>query len=267
LIDAAAKSSIELHRCANCHAPTIALLPGLDGTALLFYRQIPLLRRSFHVLTIPLPDSASCTMSDLVSYVCDAVDRRAPSDVIVCGESFGGALALSVALRSPAWLAGLVVVNSFSRVPRQLRLRLGVHLLRLFPWAAMPLARRFTAARLHSRHAQADDLREFHARSRFIGRTGYLRRLQILRSFDVRGSLCEIRVPTLLLAADQDRLLPSVSEGRFMARQIPAATLQILDGYGHICLINHDLDLHARIAPWFEKTGPRASRPRIADPQ
>ena len=34
------------------------MVPGLDGTARLFYRQVPLLAGHFDVLTFPLPDDA-----------------------------------------------------------------------------------------------------------------------------------------------------------------------------------------------------------------
>jgi pimeloyl-ACP methyl ester carboxylesterase len=234
-------------------AATVVLIPGLDGTALLFYRQVPLLLRRFDVLLLPLPDDSTCTMEGLVEHVRGAVEARVQGAVILCGESFGGALALSTALGSPPWLRGLVLVNSFARVPQQLRLRLGIAGLRLFPWGAMPLARRLTEARLHSPHARAEDLREFRARVRRIGRAGYLRRLEILRGYDARASLSRIAVPVLLLAGDRDRLLPSVREARFMAERMPRATLRVLEGFGHVCLINHDLDLLAELGPWFER--------------
>ena len=58
--------------------------------------------------------------------------------------------------------------------------------------------------------------------------------------------------PTLFLAGDRDQLVPSVEEGRFMAARVPDATLQILEGYGHICLTNHDLDLLDYVGPWLD---------------
>ena len=37
-----------------------------------------------------------------------------------------------------------------------------------------------------------------------------------------------------------------------MSERVPSATLQVLEGYGHICLINHDLDLLDYVWPWYE---------------
>jgi len=176
--------------------------------------------------------------------------------VILCGESFGGALSLSFALAHPELVRGLVIINSFSRVQQRARLRLAPIALRAFPWAAMPLVRRFTEARLHSPHALPEDLHEFHERSKAIGRRGYIRRLEILRDYDVRGRLHEIQAPALFLAGDRDQLVPSVAEAHFMAERVPRAELAVLEGYGHICLINHDLDLLDYVGPWWNRVEP-----------
>jgi pimeloyl-ACP methyl ester carboxylesterase len=117
----------------------------------------------------------------------------------------------------------------------------------------MPLMRRFTQHRMHSPHALPEDLEAFHERSRAIGRDGYIRRLEILQHYDVRDRLREIRTPSLFLAGDRDQLIPSVREARFMSARMPAAEMAVLEGYGHICLINHDLDLLEYVGPWWDR--------------
>jgi pimeloyl-ACP methyl ester carboxylesterase len=239
-------------RADQSHAPTVVLVPGLDGTALLFYRQIPLLARRFNVAAFPLPDDPRASMADLVEDLRKLVEEVSSRDVILCGESFGGALSMSFALAHPNHVSGLVIVNSFPVVRSRVRLRLAPLAMRAVPWGSMALVRRFTQSRMHSPHTLPEDLAEFHERAKAIGRSGYIRRLEILGSYDIRERLGELRVPTLFLAGDRDRLVPSVSEGRFMAEQVPEATLVVLEGYGHICLINHDLDLLDYVGPWFD---------------
>lgn len=63
--------------------------------------------------------------------------------------------------------------------------------------------------------------------------------------------LPEIKTPTLFLAGELDRLVPSVKEARFMAERMPNASAVTLKGYGHICLINHDLNLLDYLGPWM----------------
>lgn len=239
---------------------TVVLVPGLDGTALLFYRQTPILSRRFHVEVFPLPDDESCTMETLVAALKDAVDRiareRGEDRVLLCGESFGGALSLSFALRHPERVSGLVILNSFPYIRQRVRIRLGPALLKLMPWGAMTAVRRFTESRLHSAHTRREDIEEFHRRTRAIGRRGYIRRLQILRHYDIRDELHRIEAPTLFLAADQDQLVPSVAEARYMAARMPRATVRILEGYGHVCMIHDEFDLLSHLDPWLETTAP-----------
>ena len=232
------------------------LVPGLDGTALLFYRQIPALSRRLRVETFPLPDDPSCTMEGMVAELGARLEslglETGKERVFLCGESFGGALSLSFALAHPEKLRGLVIVNSFPYVRQRVSIRLGPPLLRLIPWGAMPLVRRFTERRLHSSHTRPEDLREFHQRTRGISRSGYVRRLEILQSYDIRDQLHRISVPTLFLAANQDRLVRAVEEARFMAARVPSATVRVLDGFGHVCMIHHEFDLLEHITPWLE---------------
>ena len=238
----------------------LILVPGLDGTALLFYRQLPLLAERFDVVAFPLPDDPARSMDDLVADLRELVDVLAGGQpTVLCGESFGGALSMSFALAHPERVRALVIVNSFPYVRSRVSLRLAPLALRLFPWGGMPIVRRFTESRLHSPHALPEDLHEFHERSRQIGRLGYIRRLEILRRYDIRERLHEIEAPTLFLAGDRDQLVPSVEEGRFMAERVPNATLEILEGYGHICLINHDLNLLDYVEPFFDRIERRAS--------
>jgi pimeloyl-ACP methyl ester carboxylesterase len=234
---------------------TLILVPGLDGTALLFYRQTPLLSRRFHVETFPLPDDDTCTMETLVNGLKDTVDRvareRGDDRVLLCGESFGGALSLSFALRHPERLSGMVILNSFSYIRQRVQIRFGPPLLKLVPWRAMPAVRRFTERRLHSSHTRPEDIEEFRKRTRAIGRRGYIRRLEILRDYDIRRELHRIEVPTLFLAADRDQIVPAVAEARYMAERMPKATVRVLEGFGHVCMIQDDFDLLEHVGPWL----------------
>ncbi len=231
---------------------TIILVPGLDGTALLFYRQIPLLSERFRVETHPLPDDSTSTMDSLVADLLSYCDERGLDRFVLCGESFGGALTMSFALAHPERLHGIVVLNSFPVIRQRIRISLAPHLIRAIPWGAMRLVRRLTRARLHSPHTNAEDLREFTERTRAIGRDGYIRRLEILQSYDIRERLRDLQVPALFLAGDRDKLVPSVKEARFMSARAPHSQFVVLQGYGHICLIDHDLNLLDYVQPWFE---------------
>lgn len=229
----------------------VVLVPGMDGTGQLFYRQRPVLARSRRVATYALRDSAP-TMDVLVTDLAGVIDTVAPIDrrAIVIGESFGGTLAMSLALEHPERVSALVVLNSFPYFAPQFRLHLARWGLRALPWGMMSLVRRLTAFRLHSPHTHADEIRQFMALTRQASRDGYLNRLRLLTQFDIRDRLRDVRVPTLFLAASEDHLVPSVAQARYMAERVPGADIRVLDGHGHICLIAPDLDLGRILDEW-----------------
>ena len=229
----------------------VVLVPGMDGTGKLFYRQVPLLASAFRVATYSLRDDTS-EMAVLVSDLAAVVDAAAGPNgrALIVGESFGGALALSFALAHPEKAAGVVGLNSFPFFAPQRRLRAAMWALTLMPWGAMQVVRRVTAFRMHSRLTHRDDISRFLTLTGSATREGYLNRLRILRGFDVRRELERIQVPALFLASEEDHLVPSVQQATLMASRVPGGRLRTLPGHGHICLIARDLDLAQIVREW-----------------
>lgn len=231
----------------------LVLVPGIDGTGKLFYRQIPRLERRYTVTTTALRDDAR-SMDDLVADLHATVQGAAGEGrVTIVGESFGGALTLSYALAHPERVERMVILNSFAHFGSQARLWLGYHLLRATPWGLMRIVRQLNAGRMHSPQTARDEIRRFHELMRSATREGYLSRMRILRDYDVRDRLSSIAAPVLYLAADRDTLIPSVEQARLMSERTPLATMRVLEGHGHSCLIAPDLDLGAIIDDWLAR--------------
>ena len=229
----------------------MVLVPGMNGTGELFYRQVPRLERSYRVATYALRDDAR-SFEVLAADLAHTVDTVAPVErrAIIVGESFGGAVALTFALSYPEHVAALVILNSFPFFTPQVRLRLAIAGLRVLPWGAMSLVRHLTAFRMHSPHTHRAEVTQFIALTAHASRDGYLNRLRLLRRFDVRDRLHEIRQPALFLAAEHDHLVPAVVQARYMADRVPSSVMRILPGHGHICLIAPDLDLSQILDEW-----------------
>jgi pimeloyl-ACP methyl ester carboxylesterase len=228
----------------------VVLVPGMDGTGQLFYSQVPRLARSHRVGTYALRDVPS--MDVLIADLARVIDTMAPVErrAIVIGESFGGALALSLALAQPDRVSALVVMNSFAYFAPQFRLHLAMYGLRAMPWGAMGLIRRLTAFRLHSPHTHRQELRRFLDLTRQSSRDGYIARLKVLTRYDVRDRLHDVRVPALFLAADRDHLVPAVEQARYMAARVPCSVVRVLAGHGHICAIAPDIDFEQILREW-----------------
>jgi pimeloyl-ACP methyl ester carboxylesterase len=246
-----ARSDYEPNVRIEGDGPALVLVPGMDGTGRLFYRQVPLLARHFRVVTYALRDDAlnMATLVDDLAAVVRSVSLTGEPAVVV-GESFGGTLAMSFGVAHPELVRALVVLNSFPYFRPQYRLRLAIAGLGIMPWGAMNVVRRLTAFRLHSRYTGREELERFLSEISYTTREGYLSRLRILRQYDVRPRLRDIAAPTLFLAAEHDHLVPSVEQARYMVERVPRAQLRVLNGHGHICLIAPNLDLSTIITDW-----------------
>jgi len=44
-----------------------------------------------------------------------------------------------------------------------------------------------------------------------------------------------------------------------MHARVPGSQLEVLTGFGHVCLINHDLDLADHVGPWWDRVRPQAA--------
>lgn len=235
----------------------------MDGTGELFYRQVPLLQKSYTVATYALRDDAT-NMDQLADDLRQVIEYAAPEEkrAIVMGESFGGTVALSTALKYPKHVAGLVILNSFPYFAPQFRLRLAIAGISLIPWGAMGLVRNATSFFMHSQHTHRDELRKFLELTALTTRTGYRNRLEILKTYDVRERLRELQCPALFVAAERDHLIPSVEQAQLMAGRTSSATVRVLTGHGHICLIAPDIDMCSIVAEWQNATLNAASETR-----
>ena len=221
---------------------SIVLVPGIDGTGVSFHRQVPLLQRKYAVTQTRLRDDDRHRMPDLIDDLRRVVDQS-DGPVTLVGESFGGALSMSFALEHPERVRRLLIVNSFAHFDSQAQLRLAYQLTRAMPWGLMPLARRIATSRMHSPHTEREAIREYQRLMRDAKKGGLLARLRILRDYDLRDRLAALQAPVLFLAADLDNLVPSVEQARLMQGLAPRATMRVLQGHGHTCLIAPDIDL------------------------
>jgi pimeloyl-ACP methyl ester carboxylesterase len=112
------------------------LLPGLDGTGLLFGPLLEALPSEVAPIVVSYPGDTPLAYSALLSFVLGALPANGP--FVLLGESFSGPLAVMAAATRPAGLVGVVLCASFIRnphpyVPSVLAAAVRAPLLRLFP--------------------------------------------------------------------------------------------------------------------------------------
>ena len=100
-------------------APRVLLIPGLDGDPSLVRAAAAHLFPGMHVLpfghrTDAMGDGVD-GLADRALATLDGDGSDAPT--FVCGESFGGMVALTLARRHPSRVRGLILLSAFGRYP------------------------------------------------------------------------------------------------------------------------------------------------------
>jgi len=73
--------------------------------------------------------------------------------------------------------------------------------------------------------------------------------------FDVMGRLGEIRVPTLVVAGSDDRLTPP-RYALFLAGHIPDASLVVIEGAGHMVMLERSDEVTKAVREFLELMAP-----------
>ena len=116
---------------------TIVMLPGLDGTGVLFRPVLAALPPTVRPIVVSYPADQELGYEELLPIVCNALPRNAP--FILLGESFGGPLALQVAATRPAGLIAVILCTSFISCPHRFVPAWIAAMVRPFPFRAFPL--------------------------------------------------------------------------------------------------------------------------------
>jgi pimeloyl-ACP methyl ester carboxylesterase len=224
--------------------PLLVYIAGLDGTGQLFFKQLPSLSRSYRVVTFSSRDAGRFNYDDLTDDVAWIIRSLGEERAIILGESFGGTVALSFALHYPEMVQRLIVVNSFPRFRKRLKIRLAARLASALPFPFLrPVRQAASSLGLYVDGVTGEDRRRFFEAIRAVKGEGYARRLKLIADFNVEDRLCEIHAPTLFIAGDRDWLIPSAEEARKMAQRVPNATVKVIKGAGHACLLGNRINL------------------------
>ena len=234
--------------------PLLIYIAGLDGSGQLFFKQTTELTQRYRVVTFTLREERRFSYDDLADDVAAIIDDIGDRRATIVGESFGGTVSLWFALRHGDKVERLVIVNSFPRFRGRARIRAAIWLARLLPFPIIwPWRLASNALGLHLDGVAGPDRRRAHEIMRAVKREGYIRRLELIRDFDVRDRIYEIRTPTIFIAGDKDILIPSVKEADSMAGAMPNAATRIIKGAGHACLLGDRVSLARVIEKWEEE--------------
>ncbi len=237
---------------ADCALPLLVYIAGMDGTGELFFKQIPSLSEDFRVVTFRLRDTSDATYEELTDDVATIINEIGEAKAFIVGESFGGTIAMTFALRYPTMTERLIVINSFPYYRRRFRIKLAARLAAIAPYKmAVPFRLLMASLGLWMDGVTSEDRRRVLQALRSVEMKSYARRLRLIAEVNIEDHLAEIHAPTLFIAATRDLLVPSGREAKFMSSRMPDATVRIIQGAGHACLLGNRVQLSKMLADWI----------------
>jgi pimeloyl-ACP methyl ester carboxylesterase len=204
---------------------SLVLLPGLDGTGILFQPLIDALPPNIKPIVVGYPTDRPMTYAQLLPMVMAALPANEP--FILLGESFSGPLAVMAAAQRPANLLGLILCATFVTRP--------------MPWIgwAVPLLARSLVFQLFPPAQKVKAIlggysgpalqRRFSKVHSMVCPAMIAFRVRQVFQIDVREELRQCDLPMLHIAAANDRVVPA--RNLRLIRQIaPAIQLATIEG-------------------------------------
>ncbi|HAA33144.1 MAG TPA: alpha/beta hydrolase [Cyanobacteria bacterium UBA8553] len=233
----------------NANYPLFVFLPGMDGTGQLLRSQTKGLETAFDVRCLAIPPDDLTNWEDLTLKVVNLVEeelkKRSSRSVYLCGESFGGCLAIKVALEAPYLFDRIILVNPASSFNQRPWLLWGAQLNRLVPdnlygvsaLALLPFLSNLAKIAPSDRRALLKAMQSVPAKTANW-------RISLVSEFDVdEMQLGCLTPPVLVIAGGADRLLPSVHEAERLVNCLPDAKMVVISQSGHACLLETDVNL------------------------
>lgn len=229
------------------------MLPGLDGTGLLF--------RDFRAALPPglVGVAASFDGAAATPYAELAAGLPLPDvPFAVLGESFSGPLALRLAARARGRVVAVILVASFARCPR----RALAWLAPLAAGALLPTRIPDAALRrlLLGEDAGPLDLAALRLVGRFVKPAVVAQRLAALARVDARRELAALDVPILCLRAARDALVPA-SAGEALRRTGARVEVRDVDG-PHLLLLRRPRECACAVSEFVRARVRPAPAPR-----
>jgi pimeloyl-[acyl-carrier protein] methyl ester esterase len=211
-------------------APTLVLLPGLDGTGLLFKPFIEALKPKVETQIVAYPVDRPLGYAELELLVRAALPtgRR----FVVLGESFSGPIAIRIAADPPPALVGVILCVTFASNPYPLvswarPLTAGLPVKGLPLWIRAPfMLGAWSASRSPPEVERADAA---------VSAAVVRHRLAAVLAVDETSALARVRLPTLVLRASEDHVVPRSASEQIL-RTLPAAELVEIEG-PHLLLL------------------------------
>ena len=240
----------------------IVLIHGTSASLHTWKGWVAELSKSRRVISFDLPGfgltgpavSGDYSIEAYSAFVSQLLAHLKVQRAVLAGNSLGGEVAWTVAADRPELAAGLVLVDASGYDFKPEAVPLGFYMARLpgASWLSQYLLpRQVVAASVRSVYGDPAKVspelidRYFELTLRAGNRKALSQRLEQMQFGNHVDRIKQLRLPTLILWGERDRLIPPVN-GQAFARDIAGSQLHTLPGLGHV---PHEEDPVASLAP------------------
>ncbi len=229
----------------------IIFIHGAGDSSAVWSLQTAHYAAAHHALAIDLPghgarlaETGNDRHEANAAEVCRLMDQASMARAVIVGHSMGGGVALTLALNHPARVRALVLVATGAR------LKMRPDFIEQAAKSAAEFGNRkpahthiIPAAQMVHPDIPADIV---HALESMIGDASAQATygdFQANNNFDVMARLPEIKVPTLVIGGDADKMAPE-KFCRFLADSIASARIEMLTPCGHYPQVEQEQAFH-----------------------
>jgi pimeloyl-[acyl-carrier protein] methyl ester esterase len=208
----------------SCRFPKLILLPGMDGTGMLFREFSAAFPDAFESEFVRYPSDRCLSYAQLAPFVDSAIPIS--ESFVIVAESFSTPLAIQCAATNPPNLKGLVICAGFATSPAP-GWRSFIYSLLVTPLFSVALPE-FAARRwLVGSNASSSLVASVRTAVSSVNAEVLSCRLRAILACDVRAELSQVAVPILYIQAEQDRLVDAscLEEIRRIKPQTTVATI------------------------------------------
>jgi len=231
----------------------IVLLPGLAGGWRLLAPMARLLSRHNEVILIGLrgdegtPGTRFQSASDHAYDVARTIEHLGLERPTIAGVSFGGVVALELALEHPGSVGGLALYG----VPDRFQASLGsTILIRTLERLPLPSDSAFLNQFFNvvvGRRPEPGPLVDFLVKRCWqTDQSVVASRLRSLESYDVRDRLWKFDGPSIVMAGTRDVCVPLARQEN-LANSLPNARFRMIEGAGHVGFLTNAAEVAAEI--------------------
>jgi len=238
----------------STHHSALLFLHGWATDSRVWQHQIKEFSKDYEVITVDLP----CYSEK------DIWDKPTLRPVVGIGWSLGAAILMQAAYLNPDLFKGLILIGATPKFVAD----------KTFPWGQpRGVAKRmlkdikkdfsktterfyplnFTKEELAGKEAK-EFIEFYQKKGKGFSQKSVITALEALMSFDLRDALSDINIPALLIHGEKDNVC-LVGAGKYLAKNLPDARLEIFKDAGHAPFLTRRVEFNAVVKKFLESIG------------